>query len=81
MQKKEIPLLDRRGVRRTGWSMANLAQNRSVWVFFRRFQSTTPVPSCLGGGLILPHRCKKPTLVSSQEGNYNTRGRRKKVPS
>jgi len=63
-QGEKIPLLDRRGVRRTGWSMANLAQNRGVWVFFRRFQSTTPAPSCPGGELILLHRREKPTPVS-----------------
>ncbi len=58
-QKQELPLLDRRGVRRTGWSMANRARKCSVWVFFRRFQSTTPGPSCPGGELILsPQRQK-----------------------
>jgi len=52
IKPQKIPLLDRRGVRRTGWSIANRAENRNVWVFFRRFQSTTPVPSCPGGELV-----------------------------
>ena len=25
-----------------GWLIANLAKNRCVWVYFQRFQSTTP---------------------------------------
>ena len=28
-----VPLLNRRGVRRTGWSIAHLAENRGVWMF------------------------------------------------
>ncbi len=67
-KNQDLPLLDRRGVRRTGWLIAHRAKNRSGWVFFRRFQSTTPVPSGPGGELILPPRCKKPTPVSSPGG-------------
>ncbi len=71
-QKQDLPLLDRRGVRRTGWSIAHRARNRSVWLFFQRFQSTTAVPSCPGGELISPRQREKPTPVSSQEGTFLT---------
>ena len=65
---KTFPSFRSRGVRRTGWLIDHRAKNRSVGVFFRCFQSTTPVPSCPGGELILPHRCKKLTPVSRERG-------------
>ncbi len=73
-EKKETPLPDRRGVRRTGWSIVHGSRKRSVWVFFRRFQSTTPVPSCPGGELVSPRRREEPTPKSSEQAVQGRRG-------
>ncbi len=64
--------MDRRGVRRTGWSMTTYRQIGAYRVYFGFFISTTPVSSlgfardrlCPGGELVPPHRWKRPIPAS-----------------
>ena len=49
-------------------------EKRGVWVFFRRFQSTTPGTSCPEGELVSLRQREKPTL-KSHTSPYLNRGR------